>query len=547
MKRHIVTSAIAIAMLTACNTDRSPVDAITPEVYWTKEQDVRLALNGIYPYLSEYSGTAMYLDAFADNSLAKNPWESSANAISAGIINPAANYGYGFAHVRRANEILKNVDKVSMDATLKKRYIAETRFLRAFRYFNLTQFFGDVPLMLTSDLSEDIAPKPEAQVNDWIINELKEAATDLPLKYSGAGDGNENGRVTKGAALALKARVELLTGKNAQAAATAQEVMNLGTYKLFETTPTATDFADKWESGFVTFANDAEKNAFYKGLASYQQLFWKVNETTNPETILAAQFVQDLDPGISFTRFTPNDLAGWSSITPTIAMVNAYWKKDGTPFNPIANDVRASYYNNGNPKPEYLNEFKDRDTRLYASIMFPKSPWNNMKTGYVFNWPKGSNNTSITGYNYKKFVDPKEGATRNNSGNDWILIRYAEVLLTYAEAKNEVSGPDASIYDALDLIRKRVAMPTIPRTQTQASLREIIRNERRIELANEGLRYADIRRWNIAPAVMKTEYDITNSKAQDRVWEDRFKRLPYPQTAVDKNPLLKPAQAAKGY
>lgn len=121
--------------------------------------------------------------------------------------------------------------------------------------------------------------------------------------------------------------------------------------------------------------------------------------------------------------------------------------------------------------------------------------------------------------------------------------------LFYAEAKNEVSGPDSSVYEAINDIRDRSGMPAVDQTayNTKEKMRELIRNERRIELAGEGQRYFDIRRWGIADQVMKTIYDITGNIAQERGWQTKFVKLPYPQAAVDKNPNLSSEQSAKGY
>ena len=169
----------------------------------------------------------------------------------------------------------------------------------------------------------------------------------------------------------------------------------------------------------------------------------------------------------------------------------------------------------------------------------------------IFSWNKGGSNISKTGYNYRKMTDPSESAQSGQwkGPQNFPVIRYAEILLTYAEAKNEASGPDATIYDAIDLIRKRAGMPVIDRNvvNSKPALRALIRNERRIELAGEGFRWDDIRRWGISSEVMNSIYSIDNSLAQERRWEPRFIRFPYPQTAIDRNPNLKEAQETKGY
>jgi hypothetical protein len=132
-------------------------------------------------------------------------------------------------------------------------------------------------------------------------------------------------------------------------------------------------------------------------------------------------------------------------------------------------------------------------------------------------------------------VDPAIYRQQVDNHANIILIRYAEVLLTYAEAKNELSGPDATVYDALDAVRTRSGMPVVDRAKYAGkdALREVIRNERRVELALEGQRYMDIRRWKIAPQVMKTINNIKNTQAQERTWNDRFYLMPVPQKEVD--------------
>jgi hypothetical protein len=142
---------------------------------------------------------------------------------------------------------------------------------------------------------------------------------------------------------------------------------------------------------------------------------------------------------------------------------------------------------------------------------------------------------SQTGYNFRKLVDPTSNKEQIDSYANIILLRYAEILLTYAEARNEVSGPEASVYDALDAIRVRAGMPKVDRTAyaSQAQLREFIRNERAIELILEGTRYYDIRRWKTAPIVMKNIYNVTNGLAQERVWNDKLYLMPVPQSQID--------------
>ncbi len=552
-KKHIILAGLigTAGFFSACNKklDLSPNNQISTSSFFKTASDAKLALNGCYAYL-DGDFSLIYKDAESDNAYAQYPWESNATAVAAGNITANIDEGYAsrYVGIRRFNYFLANIGTVPMDSALKKRYIAEARFLRAYTYLNMATIFGPVPLLTaqyTDPAATGIKPTPAADIFTFVLNELAAAATDLPASYGG-GDGNETGRVTKGAALAMKARAELYTGKWSDAVTDAQAVMGMG-YKLFRTTPSSADMNVDYSS-LVSFSSSTDKQNFYKGIASYAQQFWTVN-SNNSEVILSAQYAQNVNASGVTTLFLPAQFNGWSSVTPTQGLVNAYGDRNGNPVTSLPTPAqRAAYYNNGNPTSAFLNEFKNRDTRLYASVLFPGAPVYINGSYTSFSWPKGGNNTSKTGYNYLKLTDPAY-LQEYNGNNDFPLIRYAEVLLTYAEAQNEVSGPVAGVFAALNDIRDRVGMPPVDQTvyNTKDKLRTLIQNERRIELAGEGQRYWDIRRWKIAGQVMHSEYDITNQIAQSRFWDDKFYLMPYPQTAIDRNANLKDAQAAKGY
>jgi len=551
-----IVAVLAIAVLTGCtdsSLEKLPQDQISSNSFWTSEKEARLALTGCYAYL-EGSYSNVYDDGASDNAYCQYPWEGPSTAISAGNIDASVDRGYKsrYTAIRQYNYFLDNVGKTPMAESLKTRFIAEAKVLRAMTYFELARNFGAVPLIknaYSDPMQTAIEPSSETDVIAFVLSELTSVADQLPASYAG-GTNNETGRITTGAAWSIKARVELQYGKWPDAAASAARVMGMG-YQLFRVNAlSAKDTQDDY-SAFVTFANAAEKTKFYKGLASYEQQFWAVNENSK-EVILAAQNIDNssYEYGNGLNTLLPcSDLGGWSSITPTVELVNAYWDKNGNPYTPPTAAQRAANYNNGTPNPAYYDEFKNRDTRLYASILFPSNPWDRYNSDYKFTWGKGGNNNSKTGYNFRKLIDPAYTATEWDGAQDFQVIRYAEVLLSYAEAKNEVTGPDSSVYNALNDIRDRAGMPAIDQAvyNTKDKLREVIRNERRIELAGEGQRFQDIRRWNIGNAVIKTTYDITNNKVQERTWQDKFVKMPYPQSALDHNPFLKQAQATKGY
>lgn len=560
MKKFIYISLISFIALSGCkkSIDFVPQDKLSVGTFWKSQNDVQLALTGCYGYLANAFNYA-YDDGAADNAYCQYPWESNATLISAGSIDATLDAGYNsrYVFIRRYNYFLDNIGKATMDETLRKRFIAEVRVLRAFTYYELAHYFGAVPLLTKSYTNPDetaVAPTPATEVIKFATDEIKAVVADLPPAYSG-GAPNQTGRITSGAAWAILTRIQLEYAQYAEAVISAQKVMGAG-YQLFRKTAlTASDTKDDY-STLVTFADDAARQKFYKGLASYQQQFWTANEG-NKEAILVSQNIQENQSYAPYgnglrTLLATANMGGWSSITPTQSLIDAYWKSDGTSFTPPTPEQRATDFNiKKTPSANYINEFKNRDTRLYASILFPGATWNEYKDGYVFNWAGVAGSESSTGYNFKKYLDPLslESGLEFDAPQDYSIIRYAEILLAYAEAKNEVSGPDATIFAALDDIRDRAGMPAINQTvnNTKEKLREVIRNERRIELAGEGQRYFDIRRWNIAANVMKTTKDIANVIVQERNWDPKFMLMPYPQTALDRNANLKAAQAAKGY
>lgn len=550
IKKYIIVSLALIGA--SCSDDfldRAPLDQISSETFWKSEGDVELALNGCYAYVGASVYDA-YIDAYADNSYAQYPWESNATIISAGSIDANMNDGYDYAGIRRFNYFLDNIDKAPVSEDVKRQYASEVRVLRAWTYYNLAKKFGPVPLITDFTIEAKdvaIAPTSEAEVMDFAISELDAVIANLPVENV------YKSRVSKAAALALKSRIHLFNKQFAEAAAATEQVMGLG-YELFKVNSLSDeDLADDY-SAFVDFQSPEEEKEFYLGLASYQKLFWEANEG-NTEVIMEAEYIPEsayeYSSGINTLYLADNAGGGWSSITPTQSLVDAYWTIEGEDFAEPSRESRAAAYNGGDYSQAYLEEFKNRDTRLYASILFPGAKWNDLQEGFVFSWNKGGSNISKTGYNYRKMVDPSESAQSGQykGPQNFPIIRYAEVLLTFAEAKNEVSGPSAQIYDAIDAIRQRAGMPVIDRASVNSKdeLRSLIRNERRIELAGEGFRWDDIRRWGISQEVMTSIYSIDNDLAQQRRYDPKYIRLPYPQTAVDRNPNLRDAQQAKGY
>lgn len=446
----------SLILFTACELDRAPEGQLSSSNYWTSQNDVELALMGCYEYL-DADVYGAYTDGYVDNEYCQYPWESNATNISAGNITDDMNDGYNFRGIRRFNYFLDNVGQVEMDNTLKNQYIAEVRTLRALRYFNMANKFGPTPLF--KNYIEDaenarITPTAEADIITFCIKELEESIPNLPQNQT------YKSRISRAAALAIKARIHLTYSEWQEAATEAAKIIDMQTYDLFKVTALSNDdYLDDY-APFIDFANNQEKENFYKGLRSYEKLFWDENKN-NVEVILNSEFIENRFNYISLYFLPDNAGGGWSSITPTLELVNAYWNQDGSEFTPPSTNDRVTNYNNGSYNSQYLEEFKNRDTRLYASILYPGAVWNALMGNQTFVWQNNGNgsNLSKTGYNFRKLVDPNNNIWRKV--NDFPLIRYAEVLLTYAEAENEANGPSTKVFDALDKIRERVAMPSI--------------------------------------------------------------------------------------
>lgn len=387
-------------------------------------------------------------------------------------------WGRSYRSIRECNFALGNIDQVTMSDAHKSMLKAELRFIRAYRYFDLITNYGGAVLLgdkvyNLGDNFDDPGVYTRSTIQESIsyaLAELTAAAADLPRDNSGNW---KLGRATKGAALALKARLALYAasplynaGSWAEAAAAAKAVIDLGKYDIYG-------------GGYRQLFLTPENNEII-----FQRLYTR-NASHFPLEIASA----------------PNGYGGWGGNTPLQNLVDDYETMDGRSI-----EDPASGYDPQNP---YVN----RDPRLYNSILFNGADYRGRKVETFIPGGKDSKdgnenwNTSKTGYLLLKFLNddyPINNPWEVAGFQPWIYMRYAEVLLNYAEAQNEAVGPDATVYSAINQIRQRsgINMPALPAGLSQAEMRERIRNERRIELAFEEHRFYDVRRWRIA---METE------------------------------------------
>lgn len=438
--------------------------------------------------------------------------------------------------IRKCNTIIERVagvdDKV-LTAKEKLRIDAEARFLRAFCYFDLGRTFGKAPLILKAqNLEEDllVAPSPFAEIVEFVKDECDLYADNLPLTYPE----EEAGHATKGAFLALKSRALLYLAsplnseddarKWDDAAVAAQAVMDLHVYELYKVgeTPYRSMEFDK------TAAN---KEVIFERRFSF------------PEAPHNIHMMWSLDA---------EDAGSWNGLYPTQNLVDAYETIDGK----LIDDPTNTMYDAQDP-------YSNRDARFYQSIIYNGSTWKTYLMSMVTNTVDPSKNGSCKprlgkarcGYGPKKFIEELDPSTNIYGGyaqsNNWPYFRYAEVLLNYAEAKNEsLSVPDESVYNAVNEVRARSNQPNLPTGLSKEEMRKRIKNERRVELLLEEHRFYDLRRWkdgnvlaepimgmNIYNNNITLKYEI--SKVEDRVFTGEHYYLPIPLSEQEKNPLLK--------
>ncbi len=517
MRKYILFLGVLFIAI-SCSSDfldRNPLDKPSNEAFWNTAADAIAALNGCYN--EWYSmDNVIYFDCASDNAYNPFPWEGW--QVAATGMATSSDYGanfFSYTTIVRCNNFLENIDRPTMDETLRERLKAEARFLRAWDYFLKVTLYGDVPLV-TSVLPINEANLPrdsKEKVIEFILDELEDCASSLSESYSGS----DVGRITKGAALAVKARMELFAGKFAESASTCQDIMGLG----------------------------------YELLPNYSTIFMPENENSK-EVVLDIQYEESSYTTWVLGVMPPNSSGGWCSINPTQALVDAYECIDGKTIG------ESPLYDPQDP-------YKNRDPRLAATIVYPGALYD----GAYFNpidvadpnadyyAPYGR---SKTGYNPRKYVDdPKMYPDIWASGMNAIVIRYAEILLMYAEAKIESNSIDESVYKAINDVRNRAGMPDVDRAiyNTQAKLRELIRRERRVELAMEGIRWFDVCRWRIGEEVMSGNVmgallgkvdpnngDLTLTEerifVETRVFDPGKNYLwPIPQSAIDATPAIK--------
>jgi hypothetical protein len=561
----------------------SPLDKYSDATVWTDPALVSSFVNNIY--LGQHYGFhTLMLSSLCDESMEVWAWEthpilkSEISPSYVAALNPDfwiiafhnISWNRLYSNIRSCNIFFENVEKYELQGNDIEQLKGEVHFLRGYFYYWLISLHGGVPLIDKAYTPADdllVARNTLEETVDFIVADLDAAASILPLT-------TDKARAGKGAALALKSRLLLfaasdLFNSNASWAAgygnpelvsyaggdrrarwqkakdAAKAVIDLGAYQLYGNASYAT-------------AEEAAEN--------YANIF--LNDGTD-EDILLTYYDNVNHPSSDFQCpsvglfNSPNGFHGWGGNTPVGQFIDSFENSDGSKFN-------------WNDPEQKANPYKNRDPRFYANILYNGAQWRQrpddviasdtegiVQTGFYENadgsytpgldtrqGPIEDWNGTYTGYYMRKFLDPTIDHQYDKQKLPYRQIRYAEVLLNYAEACLEL-GEENEAIKYLNAIRQRAGMPNIPAGETGDALKDRYRNERRIELAYEGHRFFDIRRWMIAPDVLKNAQGVdiryssgsekpiyTIIEVQERAWNNKVYLLPILLDEMNKNELL---------
>lgn len=528
MKKYISVLAIVAACSTGCKKaflDKQPLDAISDATFWKTEKDATLALTGCYNIGAGWSGESfwmprdmIHLDMMAGLGSEKEliPDHVTDGTLTSAywLINNV--WANSYKKIATCNNFLDHIDGITMDATKKAMMAAEVRTIRGYELFNMALYYGAVPLpkhLLTVAEANSITRTPQAEVWAFVEKDLQDNNAALPLTRIAA----ENGRITRGAALAILGRVQMAMKKWTAAAATYKTIIDNGTYVI-------------------------DQNG-------YRQLFMQVGENSK-EIIMASQFIEDTYGHVTPQYLYPEAFGGWHQYSPYNELVQSFECKDGKTISESPLYDKNNPYDNRDPRLDYTIMVNNR-TRFKGNL-FVSTPGSNS--------PDRMNKYNWSGYCINKYMDSTFSGNLMNYGGNFSLIRYPEVLLSYLEAKMEAGDPiDQALLDAtINLVRGRATVNMPPVTATAATtLRPIVRRERLVEMAFEGLHYYDILRWGTAATELNRQFTgmkLTNDPANYKDYPvdangffiyqrrnfvaGRNELWPVPQSQWDINPAL---------
>ncbi len=470
-------------------------------LFWQSAEDAVQGVNAVYSTLHRGSISRwmiMLYSARTDIGESRSPWFELANALD-NFIQPNYNFdpvagvwSDNYIGINRANQVIANVPSIDMDPDKRDEVLGQAYMLRGLFYYHLVTLFGNVPLMLKPAEPQDYPPNStQEEVYRQIIEDLQWAADLLPVTYNSP---NDLGRVTKGAAHALMAKAYMQLGEYNAALPSLQwlvEGPGAGVYDL---------------------------------MPSYRENFLVTTEN-NIESVFEWQFEENPNEFTDNDVETPNHNYG-SSIAQFTAPV-------GIGFSDVEMRRWIIY------EFDELTTGGDRDPRLAASFLYDSTningPGATMIYGETFTSRYGTGPDSKRVWMRKFLNDHWKNAEGFRSPNNYRYIRYADVLLMYAECLNATNSTPAA-YQHVDRVRQRVGLPalsTVKPNLSQADFLEQLKHERLLELAGEGHRWNDLARWgDLGPQL------ATNDPAFANFEVGKHELLPIPQLDVDANPNL---------
>jgi len=485
-KKHIISIllktgfvlGLLVIICTSCSQDlfdKQPLDAISDDTFWQTQGDAQLALVGCYNTGAGWKDgdfwtpkSLLSLDLMAGNGSEKEliPDHVTDGTLTSTYWVPGGYWSHSYQKIATCNNFLDHIAAITMDDTKKAIMVAEVRTLRAYEYFNLSLYFGDVPLVkkvLTLEEANSVTRAPKSEVWTFAETELKACFDILPITRPES----ENGRITSGAALGILGRLQMAEKKWSEAAITYKTIIDYNCYVIDP---------------------------------KYRELFLGDHESSK-EIIMSSQYLADVYGHVLLIYLTPETWGGWHQFSPFNELVKEYECIDGKTTS------ESPLFDPNNPyrkrDPRLLATIMISDTSTFRGITYTSRPGTNLQdrlNEYPGVW---------SGYCIKKFLEDDPTVSVWSSGTNGILIRYAEVLLSYLESKIESGAViDQTLLDqTVNKVRGRAAvnMPAVTTTNID-ELRTIVRRERRVEFAFEGIRYFDILRWGVAAEELNRQF-----------------------------------------
>lgn len=586
--KHI-SFALLLTLSASCNKDfleRKAQDIISDDAAYGSLSGIQALTAALYNNMQteafDYTvegNQAAFPSQASDEAVRSYSWGATLDPILGDEMFGWWKYDY----VRNVNDFIEKIPEAkSISEEQKARFLAEARFVRAFYYFSLVKRYGGIPLItkvqkFSGNLDELKVPRnKEQEVYDFIASELDAVVDQLPESYNT----EERYRATRYAALALKSRAMLY----------AASIAKYGTVQLGGAVGIAANADGYWQKAYdaaqkiISSGKFQLFNGYSDKTTNFQQLFLTGADLDKNKEVIFVKTYQspDLAHGFDFYNAPQSFKIDYGCATnPTLELVESFEYTDGTPGKLRIQD------DGGNPiiynSPADL--FKDKDPRFLASILYPSAPWQGgvveLRRGVIDNGIQytaanltdtyGSGANSIprvgkdgpllsgdptkTGFYLKKYMDPVNRLADNRSSTPWIVFRYAEVLLNYAEAAIEL-GKTADALTAINQVRDRAGIKTLG-----AVTRDQVRHERQVELAFENHRWWDICRWRVAtdvlnntqfhalypwlmwengkaPAQMKYTFGIVPAPKNTRTFLSRMYYQRIPAGEIDKNSNL---------